>query len=205
MNLEITNLNFKYEDKVVLNNYSIQLDSYKKIWLKGRSGIGKSTFLKIIAGMIEFQSGDVCWGENQFSKFNQSQKDLFRKNKIAYVNQENHLIENWTVENNLVLVLNDQQLQAAKKYFTRFNFIEKDLQKKVQYLSGGEKQKLNLLMSLFQGKEIYLFDEPTAHLDNDSIKIFFEILLNQNATSIIVSHDERLKDFINDVVEFIKK
>lgn len=182
MNVEITNLNKSYDGKSIFDNFNINILDDKINCIIGTSGCGKTTFLNILAGIIDYESGSL--------------NGIF-KNDISYIFQEDRLIEWLTVKENLQITL--------KKYYDKSNLdyeIEKLLDvvgiKKVKYkypneLSGGMRQRVNIARAFGKPSKIILMDEPFKSLDYKLkytiINEFKNILDKRKRLVILVTHD----------------
>ena len=196
--LEVKNLKKEFEDLKVIDNISFSVEKGEFLILFGPNGCGKTTLLKLIAGLIEPTSGDVLLhGENLKKKLNHN-------HKIGFVFQEDRLFPWKTVYENLNIVLehffsNEKERQAIiKKYLNLvglWNFRDYYPNK----LSGGMKQKVALARALAIGPEFILLDEPFGALDvysreklqEETLRIWRET----NKTMVFVTHniDEALK------------
>ena len=190
MTLEVQDLSFQYKNKEIFSHLNFRFQSQALTVIRGPSGCGKSTFLKIIAGMIEKQLGNI-----QFSK-----PDC----RIGYVHQENHLIDHWSILENLKMVTSD--VKAITLWMKKLD-LDLNLNSLIHQLSGGERQRISLIRVLIQNPDVILLDEPTAHLDDkhtvqalDLIKKdFFEKLV------LIVSHDQRVADYADQLLNWKKE
>ena len=190
MTLEIQGLGFHYKDKEIFSNLNFFFKSQALTVIRGPSGCGKSTFLKIIAGMTKKQLGSI-----QFSKANCS---------IGYVHQENHLIDHWSILENLRIVTSD--VKVISSWLKKFD-LDLNLNSLISQLSGGERQRISLIRVLLQNPDVILLDEPTAHLDDKHTiqalnlikKDFIEKLI------LIVSHDQRVADYADQLLNWKKE
>ena len=151
MSIQIKDLDFRYGKKPLFNklNYSIQSNKFSLI--QGPSGCGKSTLLKLIAGLIKPQSGQIIAGDSE------------DKTKIGYLHQDLHLIEHWSIKENLDLV---NHSSASQNKWLKIFDLTLDPHTLVSTLSGGEKQRVGLVRIILSNANIILLDEPTAHLDD---------------------------------------
>ncbi len=186
--MNVTNLSFGYRDeKFLFENLNLDLTKGSFMLVKGPSGCGKSTLLKLIAGFLNPQKGKINIED--------------RKTKIGYLHQDCHLIEHWTVWENLSLV--NSEIELAKKFLQEFG-LNKVFNNLVSELSGGEKQRVSLARILLQNPDLLLLDEPSAHLDDKNtvhiigfIKKYFK-----DKIVIVVSHDRRLDELASQIFEW---
>ena len=191
MSIQIKDLNFQYLDRPLFNKLNYSLKSGQVSLIQGPSGCGKSTLLKLIAGLISPQSGQILI------------LDSLKKENIGYLHQDLHLIEHWSIQENLDLVDSDRNNQ--KKWFKTF-----DLQMRpttlVSNLSGGEKQRVGLIRIILSNVNTVLLDEPTAHLDDEQTEIALKTLKSifKNKTVLIVSHDQRVQKYSDIILNWQK-
>lgn len=196
MSLKIKNLSFHYAEVPLFKNLNLEFSKPNITWIRGPSGCGKSTFLKLIAGLLTRQEGEITF----------SQDDI----KIGYVHQECHLIDHWTIEENLRMAqwLGDDDKAEFKnkvdQLFKKFDLKTTNPKSLAKHLSGGERQRVSLMRVLLQNPDIILLDEPTAHLDDlhteQALKILSESFTNKLV--LIVSHDQRVAKFADKTIEW---
>lgn len=195
MQLTVRNLNFGYGATPVFSGFSFDCASGDSLWLSGRSGSGKTTLLKLVAGLLKAENGTIRWDDNTISSYDSPTRAEFRKSSIGYGDQELHLVETWTVTQNLRLVSGDGlKISATLRELDLGNFESK----RIRFLSGGQKQKVLIARLILQNPEVLLIDEPTAHLDDKNTEIVMEAVNRhfKNKTALIVSHDARVGKWI---------
>lgn len=197
--LSITNFGFSYpfsQYKIELNG-SFEINSGECILITGNSGSGKSTLLKALKGFIPNLingnlHGEIIYKDRLIQEYND--KELL---KIGYLQQNpDHQVVCKTVFAELAFGLENQQTTPATiqnkivQIAQEFNIMHL-LDKKISNLSGGEKQKINLLAILLMEPELLLLDEPTAFLDPDSAHDIIQILQKyiHNKTVIFIEHN----------------
>jgi len=181
------------------------------IILKGASGGGKSTILSLIAGLSKPTSGEVIIDSKRISKLPDDFLALYRRENIGFIFQKYNLIENLTVQENIIVPLIPQNLPSSKvqnildatmKKFDIYH--KKDIV--VNNLSGGEQQRVAIARSMINDPKIIIADEPTANLDEalslNFIKILKE-LKSTNKTIIVATHDPLFfdLDFVDSIVD----
>ena len=194
MKLEISGLSFRYEETHLFRDFSISCESRSNLWLRGNSGCGKSTFLKLAAGLLSPEKGRIQWGETNLSTLSTEARAQFRRTHIAYCDQDLHLINSWSAAENLQLVAKDDSKMKSVLQDLGIPKIENQV---VRNLSGGERQRLAIARLILQEPEVALLDEPTSHLDDFSCGLVMKALKRHvfSKTLILVSHDRRMEEF----------
>ena len=196
--LETKNLRFKYDNNLELNFPDIKT-SKENLLILGASGIGKTTFLHLLSGLLKPMNGEIDLLGTKISKLKMSEMDRFRGKNIGIVFQKPHFINSLTVKENLQLA----QYISKKSDKNRIQSllenlgIEDKANKKTQNLSQGEKQRVSIALAIVNSPKLILADEPTSSLDDLNCDKVINILKNQaskyKAKLIIITHDYRLK------------
>ena len=196
--LETKNLRFKYDNNLELNFPDIKT-SKENLLILGRSGVGKTTFLHLLSGLLKPINGEIDLLGTKISKLKMSEMDQFRGKNIGIVFQKPHFINSLTVKENLQLA----QYISKKSDKNRIQSlleslgIEDKANKKTQNLSQGEKQRVSIALAIVNSPKLILADEPTSSLDDLNCDKVINILKNQaskyKAKLIIITHDYRLK------------
>jgi len=175
-----------YGDKLLYENLNFKLPQAGIVGIIGPNGAGKTTIFKMIMGEEKPDKGEFIVGETA---------------KIAYVDQshsnidpEKTIWQNFADEQELVLMGGRQVNSRA--YLSRFNFSGSDQNKKVNTLSGGERNRLHLAMTLREEGNVLLLDEPTNDLDINTLRALEEGLENFAGCAVIISHDRWFLDRI---------
>jgi len=173
-----------YGDKLLYENLNFKLPQAGIVGVIGPNGAGKTTIFKMIMGEETPDKGEFIVGETA---------------KIAYVDQshsninpEKTIWQNFADEQELVLMGGKQVNSRA--YLSRFNFSGSDQNKKVNTLSGGERNRLHLAMTLREEGNVLLLDEPTNDLDINTLRALEEGLENFAGCAVIISHDRWFLD-----------
>lgn len=191
--LELKNLYFKANDKSILTDISLTIDSGDFITISGPSGSGKSTLLKLIANMIPISSGDILFNHQPINQYLPTD---YRK-EVSYFFQSPVLFGK-TVRDNLVFPYDIRQLpfneERALFLLKSVNLKSADLTRTIDSLSGGEKQRVAFVRNLLFLPKILLLDEVTSALDQENKDILHKIIkdLNeeQNITILWVTHNQ---------------
>lgn len=189
ISLEIENLSKYYDDKMVFQNISLQLEKNDKIAFVGPNGAGKSTLAKIIAKEIPFTSGNIKYGHNII---------------ISYYSQE--VANSLDLDKDIFDTIYESSAEITpgfvRSLLGSFLFSEDDVFKQVRVLSGGEKSRVALAKLMIEKANFIILDEPTNHLDFDSKLVLQKALQEFKGTLVIVAHDiEFLRPIANKVFE----
>ena len=178
-----------YGDKLVLKNINLQLLKGEKVAFVGRNGEGKTTLVKMILGLTDFD-GEVKTGHNVITAY-------YTQDQLEMLNPDNTVFEE--VDN---VAVGDIRTRL-KTILGSFLFQGEDVDKKVKVLSGGEKSRLALAKLLLTPSNLLVLDEPTNHLDILSKDILKRALLTYQGSAVIVSHDrDFLQGLTSKVYEF---
>ncbi|MBC8039198.1 MAG: ABC-F family ATP-binding cassette domain-containing protein [Opitutaceae bacterium] len=177
--IELEHVRQAYGNHVVYENLNFTAERGQGIVLIGPNGAGKSTLLKILAGVIDIQGGTRELGSNVVPGY-------FAQNRLDNLNADATVFENV-----MELRTNENQLteQQARAILGAFLFRKDDVLKPVSVLSGGEKTRLALARILVRPPNLLLMDEPTTHLDIQSIDALVMALREYQGTLIFISHD----------------
>jgi ATP-binding cassette ChvD family protein len=175
-----------FGDRVLMHDLSFTLPRNGIVGVIGPNGVGKSTLFKMIVGQEAPTSGELDLGETV---------------KISYVDQNREGIDPqknvWEVVSggNDYIQVGDQEI-PSRAYVSAFGFKGTDQQKRAGVLSGGERNRLNLALTLRQGGNLLLLDEPTNDLDTETLESLEEALLAFPGCAVITSHDRWFMDRI---------
>jgi len=187
--LELRNLNKKFGDKTILDNFSYQFQRGEKVGIIGKNGVGKSTLLNIIQGLETYDSGEIEVGETiKFGYF--SQKGLTYKEDQRVIDFMKDIAEYYPLANGKSI--------SASQFLKMFLFNEQTQYTTISNLSGGERRRLYLISVLFQNPNFLIFDEPTNDLDLPTLTVLENFLAQFQGCLIIVSHDRYFMDKIVD-------
>ncbi|MFJ7928428.1 ABC-F family ATP-binding cassette domain-containing protein [Peribacillus sp. NPDC096448] len=221
--ITVNNVGLRYGDRKLFEDVNIKFTPGNCYGLIGANGAGKSTFLKILSGEIEAQSGDVHMGPGERlavlkqDHFAYEEEEVLKvvimgHERLYEVMQEKDAIymkENFTDEDGMKAAelegefaeLNGWEAEPEASILLKGLGIAEDLHtKKMAELNGGDKVKVLLAQALFGKPDVLLLDEPTNHLDLKAIKWLEEFLINFENTVIVVSHD---RYFLNKVCTHI--
>ncbi len=179
--LKVTDLSFKYNkdsSKNIINHLNFKLNRGEKFLVVGENGVGKSTLLKLIIGLLDPDSGSV---------------ELGNKTDIGYYAQELEILNNEKniLDNLMNLGYSQKQL---RNILSKFLFYGDDVYKNVSVLSPGERSRVALAKISLSGSNMLLLDEPTNHLDPETQNLIAEVFKNYDGTMIVVSHNPEFVD-----------
>ncbi|MBG0740921.1 energy-dependent translational throttle protein EttA [Paeniglutamicibacter antarcticus] len=182
--LDAKNLQKGYDDRVLIDGLSFSLPRNGIVGVIGPNGVGKTTLFKTIVGLEPLDSGELKVGDSV---------------KISYVDQSRGGIDPnkslWeVVSDGLDYIQVGQVEMPSRAYVAAFGFKGPDQQKKAGVLSGGERNRLNLAMTLKQGGNLLLLDEPTNDLDVETLSSLENALLEFPGCAVVVSHDRWFLD-----------
>ncbi len=192
--IELKHLSKSYGKNKVLKDININFYDDNLYIIKGVSGCGKTTLLKIISGIITDYDGECIINGKDIKKMSSNEVHSV----IGYMCQESLLLGNLTIRDNLLFIKDD--IDKINYYAHLFN-VEKLLDKYPRQISGGERQRIALIRTLLNDSPIILLDEPTSSLDVKNSKKFMECLHKiDNKIIILVTH----KNLFDDDGEVIK-
>ena len=192
-------LNFKYNEQASFSFPDINLGIDENLLIIGSSGIGKTTLLHLLAGLLESNSGSINLYGQDISKLTQHQIDKFRGQNIGIVFQKPHFVNSLTVKENLQLAQylgNKKDQNRIVDILSSLDILDKE-NKKPKKLSQGEKQRASIAMAIVNSPKLILADEPTSSLDDENCDRVIKLLKKQasefKAQLIVITHDNRLK------------
>jgi len=192
-------LNFKYNEQASFSFPDINLGKDENLLIIGSSGIGKTTLLHLLAGLLESNSGSINLYGQDISKLTQHQIDKFRGQNIGIVFQKPHFVNSLTVKENLQLAQylgNKKDQNRIIDILSSLDILDKE-NKKPKKLSQGEKQRASIAMAIVNSPKLILADEPTSSLDDENCDRVIKLLKKQasefKAQLIVITHDNRLK------------
>lgn len=190
--IQLIRIKKSFGEKVVLNNVDLTIERGDKIAFVGPNGAGKTTLAKIIAGVLEPDSGERIIGHNTFIS-------CYAQDVADNLNPDIDVLDS-------VYGINEEKtVGELRSLLGSFLFTGDDVFKKVGVLSGGEKSRVALCKILLTKANLIILDEPTNHLDIDSKRILQKALVDFNGSLVIVSHDvDFLRPIINKVLDIRK-
>ena len=177
------------EGRVILRDYNYTFARYEKIGIIGANGVGKSTYLKLLLGLIEPDKGHFDVGETvRFGYYSQDGIKYDEQKKVIDVVRD---IADY-------IMLSDGTKMSATEFLKQFLFTPEKQYSYVYKLSGGEKRRLYLCTILMRSPNFLILDEPTNDLDIMTLQVLEEFLRNFGGCVIVVSHDRYFMDKVVD-------
>ena len=206
--IKFSNLNFKFNENQIFENFSFEINKNKIIGIIGPSGIGKSTLLNIITGILKVENLEI------FIDGNILHHKEFEFSSVGYVSQSTFLINGSIIEN-IALGKNIEDLKnkkikkivdisGVKDLLEKSNLnLQSNVSDKGQNLSGGQIQRIGIARALYREPSFLLLDEATNQIDRKNKIQILEKLKNNytNMTTIIVSHDQEITKYCDELID----
>ena len=215
--LEVNHIKKVYKTKIggteveALKDIHFNVESGEFVAIMGESGSGKTTLLNILAALDNPTSGRVCVAGKDLTAIRDKDRAEFRRNNLGFIFQDFNLLDNFSIEDNIMLPLvlagEDYKTMRAKLFPIASSLAIDSLLKKYPYeVSGGQKQRAAVARALITNPSILLADEPTGALDSKSSTKLLEQLREINKTGqtiLMVTHSVKAASHANRVL-FIK-
>lgn len=206
--LKTEGVTFSYTKESFFNFPDIKLSKSESLLILGKSGIGKTTLLHLLAGILSPDNGSIFINDINISSFRNKKLDAFRGKHIGIIFQNTIAISSLTVFENLQARLYfsgiNNQKEAIETILNQLDLVSVKNQKP-NTLSTGQLQRLGIALGVIHEPDIILADEPTSSLDDENCELVIDLLKSQakksNANLIIITHDQRIKNsFTNTIV-----
>lgn len=188
--IELKNINIQFDKNIVFHDASFKANDGQLTVVCGKSGSGKSTLIETL--LLKYPC-DYYLNQNLIIYEN---RDEYIYHHVGIVYQIPHFFEHLTILEHISFITEQYQLEEYNKEFLHLLNIEDTLEKYPKQLSGGEKTRVSILLSILKDPSILILDEPTASLDKDNKDIVIEFLkryAHEGHTVIVSTHDQRLK------------
>lgn len=186
---EAKNVNKRFGDKVILDGFTYTFARRERLGIIGANGVGKSTFIKMLQGVEPTDSGEWNVGETVRFGYYSQQGISFDDNKKV-IDAVSEIAD--------YIVIDDKHRYTPMQFLTHFLFSPADQQKYIHTLSGGEKARLHLAVTLMRRPNFLILDEPTNDLDIVTLGILEDYLEKFSGCLIVISHDRFFLDNIVD-------
>ena len=207
--IKVKNLSKSFNNHLVLDNISIDINKGDFISIVGPSGAGKTTFLNILGTIDDYDKNpktSILFNGTDLTKLDDDKLSLFRNKEIGFIFQFHQLLPELTAQENILLPSmigknNEKESMNNLNKLSTILDIESILEKKPEFISGGEKQRVAVARALINSPSILLADEPTGNLDSKNAviiqKLFKKINKELDLTIILVTHNTKFSKIAN--------
>lgn len=206
--IKVENIYYKH----ILKNISMSFEMGSIHGITGRSGVGKTTLLKILAMIMPPDSGMYYYREEQVDITSDKVRGWYRNHRFGYIDQSYALIEHVSAYENILVPYRICKEQVDTEWMQKICAqmqINTMLEQDVSHMSGGERQRVVIARALAKRPQILFADEPTSALDSANASEVISILKDINErygiTVILATHDEKLKEICDTVYDFDEK
>jgi len=211
--LELRNISKKYDSNYVLEGVSMTVSHSDFLFIKGVSGVGKTTLLNMIGLLDAPTSGDIIFNDVNLTQGSAQERAAYKRHNIGIIFQKFNLIANFTVYENIKMAFlykdyDKQALQNKIEQILTDLQMDEYMHKKVKNLSGGQQQRVAIARVLLQDPDIILADEPSANVDRATEQLIIDILQQKQSEGkiiIVVSHNDLYKKYATKQVELTKE
>jgi ATP-binding cassette subfamily C protein len=208
-NISLENIYFKYNEKLILDNFSQEFSKGNIYWIKGNNGAGKSTLVSLIINLYEDNyEGKISYNGKDVKSLDMNKT---RKNLIGIVEQNPILIED-TIFNNITF-FEDYDESILREFtdlvglrdflYSKRCKLNNVINENSANISGGEKQKLSILREIIKNPSLLIMDEPTSAMDKNSRAKFYDYIheLKKEKIIIIISHDKIMSEIADHIID----
>ena len=209
--VEINNMTKKFANQIIIEHEALNISAGTMTSIVGESGIGKTTFLKIIGLFDQKFAGEYKLLVQDASKLSDKQRAQMRGEYFGIITQKQLFIERASVRDNILLPFEyNKTVQVDNRYLDYLMQVLNIIsfaQKPIKFLSGGQKQRLMIARALIKKPPIILADEPTAALDKHNVDLVYDLLKQRaqaGSTVITVTHDISFSEKFSRVLKLDK-
>ncbi len=202
--VKVDNISIEYMGQILFQNLSFDIKKGDKAVIKGPSGSGKTTILNMLCGFEKPDTGFITAFDNDLTKHPSSSRKYFSwlPQDLNFADEDivlDIVLFPFSFKSNKHIEISEDTILTE---FSLLGLKQELITSKYCDLSGGEKQRIGIIICKLLGSEIMLLDEPTSALDKESInKVINYLLRNEELTIISVSHDDRWIDQCNKIIE----
>ncbi|XQY90517.1 urea ABC transporter ATP-binding subunit UrtE [Metabacillus sp. HB246100] len=191
----VSNLQAGYDETVILRNVSFEIPKGKIVGFLGRNGVGKTTLLKVLMGLLPAWDGEVTFKNQSLKKEKPEER---AREGIAYVPQGREIFSDLTVKENLLIGLealpkSSQPKSIPEEIFTWFPVLKEMIHRRGGDLSGGQQQQLAIARALISNPTLLLLDEPMEGIQPSIVQLIQEVLVHiskkKEMSIILVEHN----------------
>lgn len=198
--IRTSKLTYAYENGQSFEFPDVDLQPGEHLLVLGPSGIGKTTLLYLMAGLLPPSQGSIFIDGTEFNSLTRRKMDQFRGEHIGIIFQQYHFVKSLSVSDNMRLrqryPKNSNDQQRREELADRLG-LKEHLNKKVNKLSQGQQQRLSIALGLIHKPKIIFADEPTSNLDDANCDKVIQLLKEEakisNSSLVIITHDMRVK------------
>jgi ABC-type lipoprotein export system ATPase subunit len=198
--LRVEDVTTSFGKRKILDSITFDVPEGKFVTITGKSGVGKSTLLGIISGLLEPDKGRVIYNGQNIFHWSDYKRSRFRNREIGFVFQFFNLLPDMTSYHNIIYpaVINPKTKNIRKEvdYLVEYLHLEQIIDQYPATLSGGERQRVAIARAIINNPKMILADEPTGNLDEitsgEIINLFRSLVEKRNMSIIVVTHDKRI-------------
>ncbi|MDE5420845.1 ABC transporter ATP-binding protein [Ancylomarina sp. DW003] len=195
--IKIENLNKAYKKNQVLKDINLELEKNKIIAILGPNGSGKTTLIKSILGLVIPQKGNIIFnGQSVIGEWEY-------RNKISYLPQIASFPENLKVSELIALVKDIRQQDVEDEHLIQYFKLDEELNKPLRNLSGGTRQKVNMVLAFMLDSPVIILDEPTVGLDPVAISRFKSLLKEEKAKGKLIIFTTHIMSLVQEIADEI--
>lgn len=195
--IKIENLYKAYKKNQVLKDINLELEKNKIIAILGPNGSGKTTLIKSILGLVIPQKGNIIFnGQSVIGEWEY-------RNKISYLPQIASFPENLKVSELIALVKDIRQQDVEDEHLIQYFKLDEELNKPLRNLSGGTRQKVNMVLAFMLDSPVIILDEPTVGLDPVAISRFKSLLKEEKAKGKLIIFTTHIMSLVQEIADEI--